>query len=89
MRSSLTPLIAALDAAGAPVAFFLRDDDAGWADARLLALLDCTEKAGVPIDLAVIPLAPGAALAASLCARMQGAAGRRCRIRCCASIEVS
>ena len=73
MSKGLHTLIAALDAAPAPVAFFLRDDDAGWDDARLFALLDCTERAGVPIDLAVIPQATRAALAASLYARKTSA----------------
>ena len=73
LSKGLHTLIAALDAAPAPVAFFLRDDDAGWDDARLFALLDCTEHAGVPIDLAVIPQATSAALAASLYARKSSA----------------
>jgi hypothetical protein len=49
----------ALDEAGAPVAFFFRDDDGGWEDARLRALLDLHERRGVPIDLALIPDALG------------------------------
>jgi peptidoglycan/xylan/chitin deacetylase (PgdA/CDA1 family) len=54
-------LMQALDRASAPVRFFIRDDDAGWDDDRLAALLDTTAAAGVPIDLAVIPdaLTPG------------------------------
>ena len=67
---------AALDAAAAPVHFFVRDDDAGWNDERLFALLRCTERAGVPIDLAVIPQATGPALAAELGARFDAAGGR-------------
>ena len=35
----------ALDAARAPVPVFFRDDDAGWGDARLLALLDRVRRA--------------------------------------------
>lgn len=66
---SFDALARALDAADKPVDFFLRDDDAGWDDARLFALLDRTERAGVPIDLAVIPQAVTPALATSLCAR--------------------
>lgn len=66
---------AALDAAPAPVRLFLRDDDGGWDDARLFALLDCTERAGVPIDLAMIPCATGEALAATLALRMRAAPG--------------
>jgi predicted deacetylase len=59
-------LQAALDDAAAPVVFFLRDDDAGWDDEALFALLDCTEAAGAPLDLAVIPQATGHDLAARL-----------------------
>jgi predicted deacetylase len=66
-------LRAALDAAPAPMTFFLRDDDGGWDDARLFALLDCTEHAGVPIDVAMIPCATNAALAVSLGARINAA----------------
>ena len=73
LSKGLHTLLAALDAAPAPVAFFLRDDDAGWDDTRLFALLDTTQSAGVPIDLAVIPQATSAALAASLYARKTSA----------------
>ena len=62
-----------LDALPAPVQVFVRDDDAGWEDGRLLALLDVTQRAGVPIDLAAIPAALGPALAAELCARIDAA----------------
>jgi hypothetical protein len=73
MQAGLNAVQAALDAAIAPVPFFLRDDDAGWNDARLFALLDCTERAGVPIDLAVIPQAAHGLLAQALCARIDAA----------------
>lgn len=76
MRDGLKAVQAALDAAPAPVRLFLRDDDAGWEDARLLRLLDVTELAGVPIDLAVIPQACGEALAHALCARIDAAPAR-------------
>ena len=72
----ISAVLAALDAATAPVRFFIRDDDAGWDDARLFALLRCTEGARVPIDLALIPQATGAALAAQLGACVDGAGGR-------------
>jgi hypothetical protein len=49
--------------------FFFRDDDAGWADERLFALLDVFE--GHWIDLAVIPRELGAGLARELLAREQ------------------
>jgi predicted deacetylase len=53
----LDRLRAALDRARAPVVFFFRDDDAGWADEQLNALLDLFCAHGMPIDLAVIPQA--------------------------------
>lgn len=65
-------MLNALDALPARVDIFVRDDDAGWDDAALLALLDITQRCGVPIDLAAIPRAVGPALASELCARMQG-----------------
>jgi hypothetical protein len=68
------PLQESLDRLDAPVQFFVRDDDAGWADARLLALLDVMQAAGVPIDLAAIPSAVTPALVRQLEAR--GAAGQ-------------
>ena len=72
----ISAVLAALDAATAPVHFFIRDDDAGWDDERLFALLRCTERARVPIDLAVIPQATGVGLAAQLRACIDGAGGR-------------
>jgi hypothetical protein len=53
--SWLAPLRRALDAAPRPVEIFLRDDDAGWDDARLFELLDLVAARELPIDLAVIP----------------------------------
>lgn len=69
MNAGMRAVIDALDVVDAPVNFFLRDDDAGWHDEHLFALLDCTARAGVPIDLAVIPQATGVRLAAELSAR--------------------
>ncbi len=65
MNAWLDPVRDALDAAPAPVPVFFRDDDAGWADRRLFALLDRFAAHGVPVDLAVIPraLTPGTARA--------------------------
>ena len=57
MTGWLDPLRAALDARAAPVSFFFRDDDAGWDDPALEALLDVFEPHGLPLDLAAIPLA--------------------------------
>lgn len=71
----LRPLLDALDALDAPVSVFIRDDDAGWDDARLLALLDVTTRAGVPIDLAAIPQAVSDALASVLNARIDAMPG--------------
>lgn len=44
-----------LDNAVKPVRVFFRDDDAGWSNDRLYALLDEFAQSGMPIDLAVIP----------------------------------
>jgi predicted deacetylase len=76
MKAGLNAVIAALDATIAPVNFFIRDDDAGWDDARLHALLRCTERVRVPIDLAVIPQAISDELAAKLNALYDLADGR-------------
>ena len=73
MPDTLTPVREALDAANMPLDIFVRDDDAGWDDARLIALLKAVARAGVAIDLAAIPLAVGAALARELCARIDDA----------------
>lgn len=69
--SWLDPLRAALDRPPAPVTFFLRDDDAGWDDERLFALLDMVAERGLPIDLAVIPAALRPALAGRLLDRAE------------------
>ena len=63
MSSWLQPVADALDAAPSAVPVFFRDDDAGWGDERLLALLDAFAARGLPVDLAVIPaeLEPGLA----------------------------
>jgi hypothetical protein len=70
MRDYLSPVLEALDATRAPLDFFLRDDDAGWDDARLIALLQTSARAGVPIDLAAIPMAVSESLARELCSRI-------------------
>jgi hypothetical protein len=59
-------LRAALYEASAPVTFFFRDDDAGWDDARLFALVDVFARRALPLDVAVIPRSLSAELAASL-----------------------
>lgn len=75
MRDELSLVIELLDTLDAPVDAFVRDDDAGWDDARLLALLDTMAHAGVTIDLAAIPLAVSDPLAAELNARIDAAPG--------------
>jgi len=75
MRDELSPVIELLDALESPIEAFVRDDDAGWDDARLLALLDTMAHAGVPIDLAAIPLAVSDPLAAELNARIDAVPG--------------
>ena len=54
-ESWLDPLRRALDSSQTPISFFFRNDDAGWEDARLFALLDLFNNYQMPIDLAVIP----------------------------------
>jgi hypothetical protein len=61
-----TPLRSALDAADEPVTFFLRDDDAGWDDERLFALMKVVAAHGLPLDVAVIPAALSRRLAKAL-----------------------
>lgn len=70
MKRDRDALLQALDDAPGPVHFFIRDDDAGWDDSRLHALLDVTAAVGVPIDLAVIPAALHPQLARDLLHRM-------------------
>ena len=53
----LDPMRRVLDGRAEPLTVFFRDDDAGWADARLLALVDRFDEVGLPLDLAVIPAA--------------------------------
>jgi peptidoglycan/xylan/chitin deacetylase (PgdA/CDA1 family) len=62
----LDPVRAALDEAPAPVTVFFRDDDIGWRNDRLRALLDVFAEHGLPVDLAVIPTALDPTLAAEL-----------------------
>jgi hypothetical protein len=69
MSDWLDNLRRTLDAA-APVDFFFRDDDAGWCDERLFALLDLFERHSLPIDVAAIPRAVTEALASELRARV-------------------
>ena len=65
-------LLTSLDEALAPIDIFFRDDDAGWADERLLELIDRFASHGLPLDLAVIPAAVSDGLAAQLLERHAG-----------------
>lgn len=77
MSNWLDNLRRTLDAAGtSPSNFFFRDDDAGWCDERLFALLDLFERHSLPIDVAAIPRAVTAALASELRARIAAAPER-------------
>ena len=71
MSDWLDPLRAALDQTDATTTWFFRDDDAGWDDARLFALLNCFAEFNTPIDLAVIPTELTDELAAALLKRRQ------------------
>lgn len=53
----LSALEKQLDETPRPITFFFRDDDAGWGDRQLLALLDLFAVHHVPVDLAAIPTA--------------------------------
>jgi hypothetical protein len=55
MKAWLDQVCRELDQVARPAVFFFRDDDAGWADRRLLALLDLFASYGVPLDVAAIP----------------------------------
>lgn len=76
MASWADPIRRALDSAGRPISIYFRDDDAGWSDDRLAALLDRFDEAGVPVDLAVIPDSLSTATAKDLRARHDCAALR-------------
>jgi hypothetical protein len=68
----LRNLLSSLSETSQPVEVFFRDDDAGWADERLLELLSRFEHAGLPVDLAVIPAALIEGLAETLVASHAG-----------------
>lgn len=72
MTDWLRPVRDALDTVQRPVACYVRDDDGGWADDRLFAMLDVFERHAMPIDVAVIPDALEAPLADALRARVAG-----------------
>jgi hypothetical protein len=62
----LRNLLLSLDETAEPVEVFFRDDDAGWADERLLELLARFAEHGLPLDLAVIPAELSSGLAGQL-----------------------
>jgi predicted deacetylase len=71
----LDPLRRALDEHSGPVELFFRDDDAGWADEALRALLDQFAAGGVPLDVAVIPGSLSPRLARELAYRQETSGG--------------
>ncbi len=72
----LDPLHARLDTRASPVRFFFRDDDVGWADDRLWALLERCRRLASPVDLAVIPALLTGPLTARLRRHIEESAGR-------------
>ena len=69
MSGWLDPVREALQAPGERLCVFVRDDDAGWDDARLFALCDLFAAREAPLDLAVIPTELSRSLARELRAR--------------------
>lgn len=69
MTTWIEPIARALDERAAPVTVFFRDDDAGWGDEQLFALLALFDRLAMPIDLAVIPQAITPEIAARLAHR--------------------
>jgi peptidoglycan/xylan/chitin deacetylase (PgdA/CDA1 family) len=65
----LDQVAGALDAAPGAVSLFFRDDDAGWRDDRLRALVERFEAHDVPLDVAAIPQALGRGIARELVGR--------------------
>jgi hypothetical protein len=72
----LEPVRGALDRSARRVAFFFRDDDGGWRDDRLAALLDLFAERAMPLDLALIPSDLGAGIAGELAGRCDRSEGR-------------
>jgi Uncharacterized protein conserved in bacteria (DUF2334) len=75
MSDWLLPIRQVLDNSPQPVRIFFRDDDAGWANDRLYALLDVFATWQMPIDLAVIPDALEQTLADELLVRWRQSPG--------------
>jgi dTDP-4-amino-4,6-dideoxygalactose transaminase len=66
----LEPVRDALDNAAAPVPVFIRDDDAGWDDERLIACSTCSPASDCPSTSRRSRRKWGAALARELCERI-------------------
>lgn len=69
MHDWLAPIRRALDLRRDPATIFFRDDDAGWDNDALFALLDVFATREIPVDLAAIPAAITPALAQALAVR--------------------
>ena len=76
MTDWLAPVRAALDDAPSGIDLFLRDDDGGWRDDRLLRLLDLFAELALPVDVALIPADVDSGLAAELAKRARLSGGR-------------
>lgn len=70
MHDWLLPVQDALEQRTSPATIFFRDDDAGWDDIALHALLDRFAAHGLAIDLAAIPTAVSEPLARRLLGRI-------------------
>ncbi len=66
----LMPVQETLDRLSNSASLFLRDDDCGWGDDRLLLLLDIFADFDIPVDLAAIPTALNSAFAQKMSRRM-------------------
>ncbi|MET0460840.1 MAG: hypothetical protein ABW195_16430 [Ilumatobacteraceae bacterium] len=76
MSGWLDPVAAALGELATPCQIFFRDDDAGWADDALWALLDEFAAAGVAVDVAAIPQALSSTGGRRLVARVDDGSAR-------------
>jgi predicted deacetylase len=70
MREWLKPIADALHERSAPLQLFIRDDDAGWDDARLVRLVELCDRHEATLDLAVIPTALSVGTGAWLAGRI-------------------
>lgn len=57
MHRWLIPVVEAIEQRQQPLRVFVRDDDAGWDDARLQRLVGHCDRLGATLDLAAIPCA--------------------------------